>query len=76
MSSSNEFTNDTHDYIRTMEEAQKHEEAKKRLLVMLLMMCTMFNDYLVISVSKTGRRTIKLRKAIQLAYDIMNGGKK
>jgi hypothetical protein len=77
MSSSNEFTNDTHDYIRTMEEAQKHEEAKKRLLSHVTDdVYEMFNDYLVISVSKTGRRTIKLRKAIQLAYDIMNGGKK
>ena len=33
----------------------------------------MFNDYLVISVSKTGRRSIRLRKPIQLAYDIMKG---
>ena len=77
MSSSNEFTNDTHDYIKTMEVAHKHEEAKKRLLSHVTDdVYEMFNDYLVISVSKTGRRTIKLRKAIQLAYDIMSGEKK
>ena len=77
MSSSNEFTNDTHDYIKTMEVAHKHEEAKKRLLSHVTDdVYEMFNDYLVISVSKTGSRTIKLRKAIQLAYDIMSGEKK
>ena len=77
MSSSNEFTNDTHDYIKTMEVAHKHEEAKKRLLSHVTDdVYEMFNDYLIITVSKTGRRTIKLRKAIQLAYDIMSGEKK
>ena len=74
MAHSNEFTNDTHEYIQTMAEAEKHADAKKRLLSHVTDdVYEMFNDYLVISVSKTGRRSIRLRKPIQLAYDIMKG---
>ncbi len=74
MTHSNEFTNDTHEYIQTMAEAEKHADAKKRLLSHVTDdVYEMYNDYLVISVSKTGRRSIRLRKPIQLAYDIMKG---
>tara|TARA_R100000234_G_scaffold60273_1_gene36547 strand:+ start:59 stop:931 length:873 start_codon:yes stop_codon:yes gene_type:complete len=63
MRNSNEFTSDAYDYVQTMAEAIKHEQAKKKLLnYMQEDWAEAYNDYLTIKVSKTGRRTIKIKE--------------
>ena len=63
MSQSNSFSNASQVYVETLPTVKKHEEAKKDLLDHVQPNhAELYNDLLSINVSKTGRRTIKLKE--------------